>query len=125
MQDTFLHFCNVLRLDFRYCYCYIMVLLVKNRFLPVSPTNLSDFYSQNPKLLTEAKDLAAKKPLSLDPSGILYVRQKQWAATHPGDKLDDGQVRSVTCESEDFLIVAGGCWLWNRRCSHMSCYYLS
>ena len=90
MQDNFLCFCNDFRLDFRYY--YIMVLLVKNRFLPVSPTNLSDFYSQNPKLLTEAKDLAAKKPLSLDPSGILYVRQKQWAATHPGDKLDDGQV---------------------------------
>jgi len=69
-----------------------MVLLVNNRFLPVSPTNLAEFYNQNPRILQGAKDLAEKKPLRLEPTGILYVRQKQWAATHPGDQLDDGQV---------------------------------
>ena len=25
--------------------------------------------------------------------GVLYVRQKQWAATRPGERLEDGQVR--------------------------------
>jgi len=79
-----------------------MVLLCNNRFLHVSPTNLSDFYTQHPKLLQGAKELAAKKPLRLEPTGILYVRQKQWAATHPGDRLDDGQ-EVVGCGTEDVL----------------------
>ena len=69
-----------------------MVLLVNNHFLPISPSNLTEFYSQYSKLLEGAKELAEKKPLRLEPAGILYVRQKQWAATHPGDQLDDGQV---------------------------------
>ena len=69
-----------------------MVLLINNRFLPISPSNLAEFYTQHPRLLEEAKELVAKKPIRLEPSGILYVRQKQWAATHPGDRLDDGQV---------------------------------
>lgn len=79
-----------------------MVLLVRNRFLPISPTNLSDFYTQYPHLLEGAKELAEKKPLRLDPSGILYVRQKQWAATYPGDRLEDGQ-EVDGCGTEDVL----------------------
>lgn len=79
-----------------------MVLLVKNRFLPISPSNLAEFYTQHPRLLEEAKELAAKKPIRLEPTGILYVRQKQWAATHPGDRLDDGQ-EVVGCGTEDVL----------------------
>ena len=69
-----------------------MVLLVKNRFLPVSPTNLAEFYSQYPHLLAGAEHLAAKVPVKVDTTGILYVRQKQWAATTPGEALDNGQV---------------------------------
>jgi len=79
-----------------------MVLLVNNRFLPISPTNLTEFYSQYSNLLEGAKELAEKKPLRLEPAGILYVRQKQWAATHPGDQLDDGQ-EVVGCGTEDVL----------------------
>eukprot|EP00092_Neocalanus_flemingeri_P011073 GFUD01011921.1.p1 GENE.GFUD01011921.1~~GFUD01011921.1.p1 ORF type:complete len:128 (-),score=27.42 GFUD01011921.1:62-445(-) len=79
-----------------------MVLLVNNRFLPISPSNLSEFYTQFPRFLEGAKELAKKKPLRLDPAGILYIRQKQWAATHPGDRLDDGQ-EVVGCGTEDVL----------------------
>jgi len=79
-----------------------MVLLLNNRFLHISPTNLAEFYSEHPRLLEGAKELSAKKPLRLEPAGILYVRQKQWAATHPGDTLDDGQ-EVVGCGTEDVL----------------------
>ena len=36
--------------------------------------------------------MASKTPIRVDTGGVLYVRQKQWAATHPGDLLDNGQV---------------------------------
>jgi hypothetical protein len=26
----------------------------------------------------------------MEPTGVLYVRQKQWAVTFPGDRLDNG-----------------------------------
>ena len=28
----------------------------------------------------------------IEPKGVLYVRQKQWAVTFPGDRLDNGQM---------------------------------
>ena len=79
-----------------------MVLLVKKRFLEVSPTNLAEFYSQYPHLLAGAEELAAKKAMKADPAGVLYVRQKQWAASHPGESLDNGE-EVVACATEDLL----------------------
>ena len=79
-----------------------MVLLVNNRFLPVSPTNLAEFYSQYPKLLAAAKEIAGKVPLKVSPSGVLYVRQKQWAACMPGESLDNGE-KVTACATEDLL----------------------
>ena len=35
--------------------------------------------------------------------GVLYVRQKQWAATRPGERLEDGQVRHQYNHSEALL----------------------
>ena len=46
--------------------------------------------------------LAAKVPLKVETTGILYVRQKQWAASQPGDTLDNGQ-EVVACATEDLL----------------------
>ena len=79
-----------------------MVLLVNKRFLPVCPTNLADFYTQYPHLLVGAENLAAKVPVKVETTGILYVRQKQWAASKPGDTLDNGQ-EVVACATEDLL----------------------
>ena len=79
-----------------------MVLLVKNRFLPVSPTNLAEFYSQHPHLLAGAEQLAARVPVKVETNGILYVRQKQWAASHPGDSLENGE-EVMACATEDLL----------------------
>ena len=28
----------------------------------------------------------------MEPDGVLYVRQRQWAVTYPKDRLQDGQV---------------------------------
>ena len=39
-----------------------MVLLVNNTILAVSPTNLAEFYSQYPRLLVGAKEMAGKAP---------------------------------------------------------------
>ena len=79
-----------------------MVLLVNNTILAVSPTNLAEFYSQYPRLLVGAKEMAGKAPLKVEPGGVLYVRQKQWAACHPGERLDSGE--DVTaCATEDLL----------------------
>jgi len=46
--------------------------------------------------------MASKTPIRVDTGGVLYVRQKQWAATHPGDLLDNGQ-EVVACGTEDVL----------------------
>ena len=72
--------------------CYIMVLLVNNQMLDAAPDCLHDFYTRYPHLLHDAQVMAAKKPAKVDTTGILYVRQKQWAATQPGELLDNGQV---------------------------------
>ena len=69
-----------------------MVLLVDNKELPAVPGDLAEFYSQHPMLLREAKRLAARVPIKVDTTGVLYVRQKQWAATQPGEGLDNSQV---------------------------------
>ena len=69
-----------------------MVLLVKNVQLESAPNDLTEFYAKYPHLLQEAKRMSSKIPIKVDTSGVLYVRQKQWAATHPGDLLDNGQV---------------------------------
>ena len=36
--------------------------------------------------------LYSRPPLvfRMEPQGVLYVRQKQWAVTYPGDRLDNG-----------------------------------
>ena len=70
-----------------------MVLLVHNAELPAAPCDLGEFYTQFPELLREARMMAARAPVRADTAGVLYVRQKQWAATHPGESLDNGQVR--------------------------------
>ena len=70
-----------------------MVLLVNNTPLSSAPDDLAKFYSTYPHLLQEAKRMASKIPIKVDTRGVLYVRQKQWAATHPGELLDNGQVR--------------------------------
>ena len=69
-----------------------MVLLVNNQLLETAPESLQDFYTQYPQLHQEAKQMASKKPIKVDTTGILYVRQKQWAAMTPGELLDNGQV---------------------------------
>ena len=69
-----------------------MVLLVDNTELPGAPGDLAEFYSQFPALLQEARRMAARAPIKVDTAGVLYVRQKQWAATQPGEALDNGQV---------------------------------
>ena len=69
-----------------------MVLLVNNQLLEKAPEDLHGFYSRCPHLHAEAKQMAAKKPIKVDTTGILYVRQKQWAAMQPGELLDNGQV---------------------------------
>ena len=69
-----------------------MVLLVDNTELPGAPGDLAEFYSQFQALLQEARRMAARAPIKVDTAGVLYVRQKQWAATQPGEALDNGQV---------------------------------
>ena len=69
-----------------------MVLMVDNTELPCAPGDLAEFYTQFPELLREARRLAARAPIKVDTAGVLYVRQKQWAATTPGEALDNGQV---------------------------------
>ena len=71
--------------------CSDMVLLVSGSQLAAAPVSPAELYQLEPELLVGAEQLAAKRPLQLDPAGLLYVRQKQWAATHPGDRLLDGE----------------------------------
>ena len=76
-----------------------MVLMVDNTELPSAPGDLAEFYTQFPALLREARRLAARAPVKVDTAGVLYVRQKQWAATQPGEALDNGQVgHNVYCD---------------------------
>ena len=76
-----------------------MVLMVDNTELPSPPGDLAEFYTQFPALLREARRLAARAPVKVDTAGVLYVRQKQWAATTPGEALDNGQVgHNVYCD---------------------------
>ena len=63
-----------------------------NTELGAAPSDLMEFYSQFPALLGEARRLAARAPVRVETAGVLYVRQKQWAASYPGEALDDGQV---------------------------------
>lgn len=78
-----------------------MVLLVDNTELASAPEDLAVFYSQFPALLQEARRMAARAPIKVDTAGVLYVRQKQWAATQPGEALDNGQVgRSLNLNCE-------------------------
>ena len=78
-----------------------MVLLVDNTELPGAPEDLAQLYSQFPALLQEARRMAARAPIKVDTAGVLYVRQKQWAATQPGEALDNGQVgRSLNLNCE-------------------------
>ena len=82
-----------------------MVLLVDNTELTSPPGDLAEFYSQFPVLFREARRLAARAPVKVDTAGVLYVRQKQWAATTPGEALDNGQVgHYVYCVYCDILL---------------------
>ena len=100
-----------------------MVLLVKNTQLSSAPDDLAKFYSTYPHLLQEAKRIASKIPIKVDTRGVLYVRQKQWAATHPGELLDDGQVRELEQPELTlvmFKLISGSYCLWYRGCTDLS-----
>ena len=94
-----------------------MVLLVKNTLLSSAPDDLAKFYCTYPHLLLEAKRIASKIPIKVDTRGVLYVRQKQWAATHPGELLDDGQVRGFI-ELLTWLEQPKLTWKLLSRCSN-------
>ena len=43
--------------------------------------------------------------LRLEPDGVLYVRQKQWAVTYPGDTLDNGQKVGEQVQKTSVVLV--------------------
>ena len=55
--------------------------------------------------------MSSKKPIKIDTTGILYVRQKQWAAIKPGELLDNGQVFPICISRfiENFSQEVIGC----------------
>jgi hypothetical protein len=38
----------------------------------------------------------------MEANGVLYVRQKQWAVTYPGDTLDNGDKGGVDDQNQVF-----------------------
>jgi len=79
-----------------------MVLLVGDHQYDTAPSSLQEVYNKFPHLLEFANNLAAKKPIRLEPEGVLYVRQKQFCVTFPDDRLDNGQEVTM-CGTDDVL----------------------
>ncbi|XP_023322489.1 uncharacterized protein LOC111696928 isoform X2 [Eurytemora carolleeae] len=79
-----------------------MVLLVSGLELYSPPESVERIYQQFPRLRQTAEKLANKPPKCVEPTGVMYVRQKQWGVTYPEDKLDNGD-KVICCGTEDVL----------------------
>jgi len=79
-----------------------MVLLVGEEELTEPPLSPQQLFDQVKGMRDSALKLANKYPKRIEPKGVLYVRQKQWAVTFPGDRLDNGQ-KVICCGTEDVL----------------------
>ncbi|XP_040581870.1 protein N-terminal asparagine amidohydrolase [Lepeophtheirus salmonis] len=64
--------------------------------------SLNEIYSHSPRLRESARRLTSRPPITVQPQGVIYVRQKGFSISFPGELLSDN-TRAASIGTEDVL----------------------